>query len=236
MSSSARAMDDLDRLAFRLVRTIRQRFPQLRERGFSLTDLEETLLPFRDARRELADTGAEAFERTMLRLVSGERGYLVTHQELRKACANALALPSPTMALVRAWATESLELGAAALQIGNERVSGAFDAVRAGAGATLMASSSAPARKQATPAGSSRPAPSGVRAAPHCGCRYCGGRLPDGRASVFCVHCGLDLSKRQCPACSTHLEVQWRFCVTCGRSAELPEFPVLVSTPVPRAS
>ena len=236
MTSSARAMDDLDRLAFRLVRTIRQRFPHLRERGFSLTDLEETLLPFRDARRELADTGAEAFERTMLRLVSGERGYLLTHDELRNACVSALALPSPTMALVRSWASDSLELGAAALEIGTERVSGAFDAVRAGTGATLMASSSASERKHVTPANANRPATTGVRAAPHCGCRYCGGRLPDGRASVFCVHCGLDLSKRQCPACSTQLEVQWRFCVTCGRSADLPEFPVLVSTPVSRAS
>jgi hypothetical protein len=228
-------MDDLDRLAFRLVRTIRQRFPQLRERAFSLTDLEETLLPFRDARRELADTGAEAFERTMLRLVSGERGYVLTHEELRTACRSALALPSPTMALVRSWASDPLELGAPALEIGTERVSGAFDAVRAGAGATLVSANPAPPRKGTTPAAARATLATGIRAAPHCGCRYCGGRLPDGRSAVFCVHCGLDLSKRQCPACSTQLEVQWRFCVTCGRSADLPEFPVLVSTPVPRA-
>src|SRR5688572_3316369 len=131
-------MDDLDRLAFRLVRTIRQRFPQLREQGFSLTDLEETLLPFRDVRRELANTGTDAFETTMLRLVSGERGYLVTSGELSTACRSALALASPTMAQVRSWAGECLTLGQAALEIGTERTSGAFDAVRAAGGGALL--------------------------------------------------------------------------------------------------
>ena len=46
-------MDDLDRLAFRLVRTVRNSYPQLLEQEFTLTDLEERLLPFRDARREM---------------------------------------------------------------------------------------------------------------------------------------------------------------------------------------
>lgn len=226
-------MDDLDRLAFRLARTIRQRFPQLRERGFSLTDLEERLLPFRDARRELANTGAEAFETTMLRLVSGERGYLVTPGELSTACRSALALASPTMAQVRSWAAECLTLGPAALEIGTERTSGAFDAVRAaGGGALLMASGTGEGALSTT---APRITVSAGRPTPHRGCRYCGGRLPDGRPSTFCVHCGLDLSKRQCPACSTHLDVAWRFCVTCGRSADLPEFPVLLAAPVSRA-
>jgi hypothetical protein len=234
-------MDDLDRLAFRLVRTIRQRFPQLREQGFSLTDLEETLLPFRDARRELADTGAEAFEKSMLRLVSGERCYVLTSDELREACRNALGLSSPTMAQVRSWAAECLQLGAAALEIGTERTSGAFDAVRHGSGGAPPLTPDASARATPTTAPALASAPlrmtlSATRPAPHRGCRYCGGRLPDGRPSTFCVHCGLDLSKRQCPACSTQLDVAWRFCVTCGRSADLPEFPMLVPMPVHRAS
>ncbi len=48
---------------------------------------------------------------------------------------------------------------------------------------------------------------------------------------TFCPHCGMDMTKRQCPACSTELDVKWRFCVTCGRSADLPDF----SEPVRRA-
>jgi predicted amidophosphoribosyltransferase len=64
-----------------------------------------------------------------------------------------------------------------------------------------------------------------------CGCRYCGSRLPDNRRMTFCPHCGTDLTKRQCPACSTELDVHWRFCVTCGRSADLPD----VAMPIRRA-
>ena len=221
-------MDDLDRLAFRLARTIRQKFPQLRDHGFSLTDLEEKLLPFRDARRELADTGTDAWEISMLRLVSGERGYVESDQALSDACKNALSLPSPTMALVRSWASSSLLLGPAALRVGDERNSGPVASTRSPSAAThpiatainsVAPSGAAPVDERDTP----------PRATRHQGCRYCGGRLPDGRSVTFCPHCGLDLTKRQCPACSSSLEVQWRFCVTCGRSAELPDFPTFVA-------
>ncbi|MES2525082.1 MAG: zinc ribbon domain-containing protein [Gemmatimonadota bacterium] len=230
-------MDDLDRLAFRLVRVIRQRYPQLRDNGFSLADLEGVLLPYRDARREMADGGAEAFEITMLRLISGERGYVGTDEELRDACRSTLGLPSPTMALVRGWATSLLTLGPAALSVGTERLSGAFEAVAEAdavartrtTGSRAVAGSAGTDPKAATPLPASRPVA-------HQGCRYCGGRLPEGRKHTFCPHCGLDLTKRQCPACSTQLEIDWRFCVTCGRSAELPDFPVPATAAIPRAS
>ena len=50
-----------------------------------------------------------------------------------------------------------------------------------------------------------------------CDCRYCGAVLPRGRAVVFCPFCGQDVTVQQCPACSTELDVAWRFCVACGR-------------------
>jgi hypothetical protein len=50
-------------------------------------------------------------------------------------------------------------------------------------------------------------------------CRYCSGLLPEGRRIVFCPHCGQNLTVHRCPACSTELEMGWKFCVTCGRSA-----------------
>ncbi len=228
-------MDDLDRLAFRLVRTIRQLHPQLRERGFTLTDLEERLLPYREARREMADTSADAWERTVLRLVSGERAYVETDADLKQACRHALTSPSPTIALVRSWSGTSLTLGALADQVGVERVSGAFEAASLSPDAAIGAGGRSPLHAVAAPvvraetgsaascasaAGTSKPKTRGA------GCRYCGGRLPDERKVTFCPHCGLDQTKRQCPACSTELETTWRFCVTCGRSADLPDLPV----------
>ncbi len=229
-------MDDLDRLAFRLVRTIRQDFPQLRAQGFTLSDLEERLLPYRDARREMANGGADAWERTLLRLVAGEREYVLTDDDLQTACRQALASPSPTMALVRSWAMTSLTLGAAVDSVGSERVTAAVDAVKPRR--TPHASSS---KTTATtlPAGSKRAEPAVVSVLPpstsqakKCDgstCRFCSGRLPDGRAVTFCPRCGVDQTKRQCPACSTELETAWRFCVTCGRSADLPDIPLRIT-------
>lgn len=61
----------------------------------------------------------------------------------------------------------------------------------------------------------SRPTP--VRAAPGEKCRYCGGALPDDRAVVFCPNCGHNVTVQHCPACNSELEVDWKFCITCGR-------------------
>lgn len=204
-------MDDLDRLAFRLVRTIRQEYPQLRTQGFTLSDLEERLLPYRDARREMANSGADAWENALLRLVAGEREYVQTDGDLQAACRQALASPSPTMALVRSWAMTTLSLGPAVDRVGSERV----------------ATADATVRPRRTPA---MPTPSiSIKKADGPTCRFCSGRLPDGRTITFCPRCGVDQTKRQCPACSTELDTTWRFCVTCGRSADLPDLPVRVT-------
>ena len=207
MSVASRSLDDLDRLAFRLARVVRTQYPHLLAQGFTLVDLEERLLPFREARREMADGGADVFERAVLRLIAGERGYLHTEVDLQVACVQALASPSPSLSLIRAWGTTSLTLAAPATEIGSERLS---SAARSGA-----------ARPDLEPGAST----------PHCSCRFCGNRLPDNRHMIFCPHCGLDMTKRQCPACSTELDVQWRFCVTCGRGADLPD----LAQPVRRA-
>lgn len=49
------------------------------------------------------------------------------------------------------------------------------------------------------------------------GCRFCGGTLPEGRAVIYCPHCGNNLSISRCPACGSELEKGWKFCATCGR-------------------
>ena len=199
MTAVARSLDDLDRLAFRLSRTIRTQYPQLLAQGFTLSDLEERLLPYREVRREMADGGTDAFETALLRLVAGDRGYLIADPELQGACRSALAFPSPTLAMVRAWATSTLRL---------PQANGA------------AVSTAVPSEHDLFPPPSQRPTPTAAIAAPavaHRCCRYCDNKLPQGRAITFCPFCGMDLTKRQCAACSTELEVNWKFCVTCGR-------------------
>lgn len=48
-------------------------------------------------------------------------------------------------------------------------------------------------------------------------CRYCAGTLPEGRSAKFCPHCGQNLTIQRCPACGTELEIDWNYCITCGR-------------------
>lgn len=227
MTVVARSLDDLDRLAFRLSRTVRTQFPQLLSQGFTLTDLEERLLPYRDVRREMADSGPDAFETTLLRLVSGERGYVLTDPGLQQASLQALAFPSPTLALVREWATTSLRLGdvsgAASGTTASGRPTQALElfpapsdqsASRAGdakGDAKRDASGGLANVRRVTPARGSR--------AVHAHCRYCDSQLPGDRKITYCPHCGMDLTKRQCQACSTELEAHWRYCVTCGRGS-----------------
>ena len=59
-------------------------------------------------------------------------------------------------------------------------------------------------------------------------CRYCGQALPEGRAVTFCPSCGQNVTLRHCPACSTELEIGWKFCITCGRQVD--------EEPAPRAA
>jgi hypothetical protein len=195
-----RALDDLDRLAYRLLRTVRRDHPSLLEHGFTLADLEGRLLPFRDTRREMADTSAESWELALLRLVSGERDYLEVDHELSAAARQALTMPAPTVALIRPWATSAIRVGAAA-----------------------RALSPTGTDETTTPpmTGGSLGAHTAAISTRSCTCRYCGGRLPEQRRVAFCPHCGLDVTKRHCPACSTELDVSWRFCVTCGRGADV---------------
>lgn len=258
-----RAFDDVDRLAFRLARMVRSLYPQLETHGFTLTDIEERLLPFRDARREMADASPRAYETGLLRLLGGERDYLVTDPALQAACRRALSMPSPAYALVRGFATAPVRLGdgtfwpdgvpitppgAAAFRdtpdVGLRPVPGVPAGMTSPPSATAAppwrstarpivvddAVSSPSASRRATPErfdlfpaptrrGSlpmANPQPTAESATSASCCRYCAATLP-GREVTFCPHCGTDLTKKQCPACSTELEAHWRFCVTCGR-------------------
>jgi hypothetical protein len=234
VSTVARSLDDLDRLAFRLSRTIRTQHPQLLALGFTLSDLEERLLPFREVRREMANGGADAFESALLRLVAGERNYVMADPALQRACRQALAFPSPTLSMVRAWATSTLQLNQPArAATGSGAGAGAEAPVvrRSGSGAVRAHPAYDPAddlfpapgegtavagRAQLAGTVGHHTTERATYADSHC-CRFCDNTLPQGRAVTYCPYCGMDLTKRHCAACSTELDVHWRYCVTCGR-------------------
>jgi hypothetical protein len=213
-------MDDLDRLAARVARTVRARYPQLIERGFTPADLEERLAPFADVRRELADGSPSGYQSALLRLLSGERGYLAADVALQEGCRSALRTASPALSLVRTWGRSAIALQSGALALagdgpGSATAAGGADGGAADRPVPAPASPAAP-----LPVAAGGPLTGVADTARGVDCVHCGGGLPTGLVTRFCPHCGLDLTVRHCPACSTELERAWRFCVTCGRRAD----------------
>jgi hypothetical protein len=319
-------MDDLDRIYRRLVSNLRTKYPQLLSASFSAEELYQVVVPYRHNRQELGIDTNQDYEMALMRLLSGERGYLVVDRDVREALTRELESSNPDTSLFRAFNDRMVSVSAEALAVADPTTVRADDAriappsldsrvpgpsrppastgsiapgASAGRGRGLgippsqsasaaipvagMPLPPAPSPSRAAGGGSAfapppepltpaRPA-APIRLAPSSApttsspasgkavgltghgsvvpasgaiggrgglsnspgmdmatprrsitasavggrCRYCSGTLPDGRQITFCPHCGQDLTVQQCPACSTELELGWKFCTTCGR-------------------
>jgi hypothetical protein len=229
-------MDDLDRMFRRLVQNIRSAYPDYLTRPFEVAELYQTLISYRHNRRELEIETNQDYELALCRLLSGERGYLFVDDAVGEAIRAELASPNPNTAVFREFAASRVALGPNA-----ERRWMEMGGLEESAPTPTLATPPTP------PAASPPPPPSppwGTRAAgvpadapaiataaerttttaraattdrTSGDCRYCGGTLPSGRQAMFCPHCGQNLTIQRCPACGTELEIDWKFCITCGR-------------------
>ena len=256
-------MDDLDRILQRLVQRVRAEYPEYMTRPFEVSELYQNIVPYRHHRRELGIETNQDYELALLRLLAGERGYLMGGASMHDAVKRELASPNPNTALFREFAAARVSLSPEAARRYEQMSSGdtklddvrtvsvapppprpaapppparpapSAPATQPSAGMSAMASPPSPPRAPtpppaeyyAAPPASDRAAGSGGRSAAMSsavaagGCRYCGGSLPQGRRVTFCPHCGQNLTVQRCPACSTELELGWKFCTTCGRAA-----------------
>jgi hypothetical protein len=220
-------MDELDRMFRRLVHNVRAGFPDLLTRPFEVAALHQHLIPYRLNRRELGIDSAEEYELTLIRLLAGTRGLLEGDPEMQAALRAELESPNPDLSTFRAFGTASISIAPAALRTLDSQAAAPRTAEPAAA--TRQAEMAGRATQE-LPTSGSGPAVARTAAAPRAavpvtratgpGCRYCGGDLPEGRDVHFCPHCGQNLSIKQCPACSTELEVEWQFCITCGRQVD----------------
>ena len=238
-------MDEIDRIFRLLVEAIRAQQPELLSRPFEVADLYQSLLPYRLHRRELALETNSEYEMALLRLLSGERGYLVGDDEMQEALRRELATPNPDPGAFRAYAMSHVSLAADAVRR-LEQAGTRTAAPTPGASPTVPPRAPQP---PATPPAPPRPsvpsapppplapmrspvsspslqntmaAPPRSTTAEAMGgrCRYCSGALPQGRRLTYCPHCGQNLTVQHCPACNTELEVGWKFCTTCGRGVQ----------------
>jgi hypothetical protein len=227
-------MDPIDRMFRRLAAEARAKYPEYLSHPFAIEEIFQQIIPYRHFRRELGlDTNVE-YETLLTRLLTGERGYLVTESDVREALRRELESPIPDTGAFRAFAERRVAFSPEALR----KVDGADRARTPAAEIPSTATAPQPTPDSLSiavaPVGEPEPRSSaGVLPEPTRmssptrsitasdvggSCRYCGGTLPDGRRITFCPHCGQDLTVQQCPACGTELEIGWKYCTTCGRS------------------
>ncbi len=169
--SPVSAGDALDYLAAHLARVLRGRTDAAPLAPIAIADLFHTLLPPRATAAELGFSDFAEYGVVLMRLLSGERGYVLADPELQHALLTELEKPSPDPGAYRAFARAPVSLSPRALDLIDESMA----------------------------------------------CRCCGGRLPRAGDIRFCPSCGEDLGVKRCPACSAECDVDWRFCVRCGR-------------------
>ena len=229
--------DGQERMFRRLVQNIRSGFPDLLARPFEVSAIHQHLIPYRLNRGELGLDSAEDYELTLMRLLSGAGGMIEGDPDMQSALRTELESTNPDLSAFRAWGTATVSVSMTAVRALDNQTPVAVRSPSTGAPtrqaeiagratlelptssvtATMMSSTQLVTPPDSMTAAPAVPRPAHVHGT---GCRYCGGELPDGREAHFCPHCGQNLSVKQCPACSTELEVEWQFCITCGRQVE----------------
>ena len=109
-------MDDLDRLYRHLVDTLRGEAPHLLRQRFAVGDLAQQLVPYRLHRRTLGFDSIQQYDHALLRLVSGERGYLASEPVVQDAARQALAGPQVDADAIRRFADAPAALAPEALR------------------------------------------------------------------------------------------------------------------------
>src|SRR5688500_7356262 len=103
-------MDDLDRIYRRLVHNLRTKYPQLLSASFSAEELYQVIVPYRHNRQELGIDTNQDYEMALMRLLSGERGYLVVDRDVREALTRELESSNPDTSLFRAFNNRMVSL------------------------------------------------------------------------------------------------------------------------------
>jgi hypothetical protein len=201
-------MDVVDRLHQRLEEAVARDRPL---DGLTVGDLYQQLIPYRAVRTELGLLELAPYEHALLRLLSGERGYLrLEDDDARDEIARELAAPNPILGIYRDYAGVRVTLGPS-------------DA------APLVTPVPPPSSAPPAPPAKAPPAPEPpverlISAPPEppvparpLACRSCHSPLPTDAEVRFCPTCGVDQTLTPCAGCGMPLRAEWNFCIRCGR-------------------
>jgi Double zinc ribbon len=236
-------MTDLERLFRRLVDNLIAIDPARLHRPIALGDLLGSVIPYRTTRRALGVDSAEDYDMLVLRLCSGEGGFVrLLSDDVTLVFRDQLAMPNPDLGVLGEHQQAELVLCgeplAHALGPGPEEAYAPAEeeylepappspppppiVMPLETGRRMPFSAEPvppivppPPRMTADPEPHRKPV---LRLDSSPRCSYCGGDLPAGRTVNFCPHCGQNQSFTRCPECQAELELGWRHCINCGHS------------------
>lgn len=195
-------MSDVQRLFEQLVTVLADRGAAELSKPFQVSELYQTLVPYRLYRRQLAFDSVEDYEMALLRLLAGEAGYVTLEPvEAREALVLETEAVSPDPGIVRDFAGARVRLNTQAA-----RLVLAPDEAYAPPESNRMSTSPPPPVSEAIGATTA--------ASP---CPACGLELPADRQVNFCPACGQKIRAGICPVCGEDVEPEWRYCIRCGR-------------------
>jgi hypothetical protein len=209
-------VDDLERFFRQIVRNLAATDPARLHRPLPLSELRESIVPYRANRRALELESSEDYELVLMRLCAGEGGFARTEPaDVRAEFEIEVGSSNPDLEIAHRHpnAVVSLEPKPLTLAL-NHQPGLAF------APPDLAGRPSTPeAVAAALPELPVWEAPEDVERAgtpPAHRCALCGRAVPTGRVVNFCPHCGASQGVSRCPGCRSETEAGWRHCVSCG--------------------
>jgi hypothetical protein len=212
-------VDDLERFFRQIVRNLAATDPTQLYRPLPLTELRDSIVPYRANRRALQLESSEDYELVLMRLCAGEGGFARTEpDELRAEFEAEVRSSNPDLDVIQRYenAVVSLEPTPLALAL-NPEPGIAFappdHSVRPSTSEQAATTQPAPPPLEPLAARTK----SAVAGGPIPQCGLCGRVLPTGRVVNFCPHCGGSQVLTRCPACQSETQPGWRHCVSCGK-------------------
>ncbi|NIM49827.1 MAG: hypothetical protein GTN62_06160 [Gemmatimonadales bacterium] len=212
-------MDDVDRLFRHLVEVLASESPERLRAPFQISELYQSLIPYRAHKRALRFDSIGDYEMAILRLLAGARGYAsVDPPDVQEALSLEAESLNPSPGSFRDYAAATVVLnGRAVRSILDEEAAYAPPGYPPPVGEVAEEGEGTEGAKMAEDEAT---APQlvfeAVEAAPSC--PHCDAGLPARRRVVFCPHCGWKVEEVRCQQCGEPLEAAWRFCITCGKS------------------
>lgn len=232
--------DELERLFRTLVLRVREVRPEHLTRPFEVADILRTFVPYRATRVEVGVETAEDYEVLILRLLSGERGFLFTDDAMQEDLRRELDSGNPDLRVLQSYGTAKVTLAQHAMRQVLEAAPaaatavGAFEVERANAAPQPEALAAALTALQSqlppTLADLGEAIGSAGEARAHHPFQARASRIPDPTAETSprmprpgCRFCGQALPEGRevtfCPQCGQNLKV--RRCPGCSAEMEL---------------